>query len=126
MQREWLHQLLVVFLMGSILGPVLCNVFINWMMRWNAPLVSLQVKLWGVAGELEDRAAMLRDLNRLEKWAGRNLMKFNKGKCKVLHLEQINDWIESSSAEKDLGKLSMTQQCTLAAMKTTNGNAVLC
>lgn len=75
---------------------MLCNVFINWMMRWNAPFGSLQVKLWGVAGELEERAAILRDLNRLEKWTGRNLTKFNKGKSKVLHLGQINDWMKSS------------------------------
>lgn len=36
-QQGWLDRLLVVFLMGSIRGSTLCNVFINWMMRWNAP-----------------------------------------------------------------------------------------
>jgi len=77
-QLEWLDELLVVFLMESIMRPTLCNVFINWMMRWNAPLVSLQAKLWGVADKLGDRAAILRDLKRLEKQAGRNLVKFNK------------------------------------------------
>ncbi|KAK4828415.1 hypothetical protein QYF61_026271 [Mycteria americana] len=30
------------------------------------------------------------DLNRLEKWSDRNLTKFNKGKCKVLHLGKNN------------------------------------
>jgi len=29
---------------------------------------------------------MLSDLNRLEKWTKRNLVKFNKEECKVLHL----------------------------------------
>ncbi|KAF4794941.1 hypothetical protein TURU_097645 [Turdus rufiventris] len=58
-------------------------------------------------------------------------MKFNKSKCKILHLGQGNpkhkyrlgrEWIEYSSEEKNSGlmlnkKLDMTQQCALAALK---------
>ncbi|PKU46434.1 hypothetical protein llap_3283 [Limosa lapponica baueri] len=65
-----------------------------------------------------------RDLNRLMDWAERNHTKFNKGKCKALHLGMNNpmhqymlgaNQLETSSAEKDLGilldtKLTMSQK----------------
>ncbi|GAB0178838.1 P protein [Grus japonensis] len=74
---------------------------------------------------LEGRATLKKDLDRLEEWANKNLMKFNKEKCEVLHMGKHNlgvqhrlgsTWQESSSVKRDLGvlvdnKLNISEQC---------------
>ncbi|KAK4829116.1 hypothetical protein QYF61_002154 [Mycteria americana] len=106
---------------GSILGSILF--FINDLDDGTECTCSKFIddtKLGGVADIPEGHAVIQKDLNRLEKWAVRNLMKLNKGNCKALHLEKNKPMHqnmlgtshpESSFAGKDLGVLVDTN-CT--------------
>lgn len=77
------------------------------------------------------RATLQEDLH--EEWTNKNLKKFNKGKCKVLHLGKHNPGVQhrlastlpgNSSVKKDLdilvdNKFSVSEQCTPPAKKVS-------
>ncbi|GAB0203980.1 mitochondrial enolase superfamily member 1 [Grus japonensis] len=94
---------------GSVLGLALFNIFVGDMdsgIECTLSKFANNSKLCGAVDMLAGRDAVQRDLDRLERWARANFMKFNK-------------------EEKDLGvlideKLNMSQQCMLAAQKANH------
>ncbi|GAB0181495.1 mitochondrial enolase superfamily member 1 [Grus japonensis] len=119
---------------GSILVPVLFNIFISDLddgTKHTLMKFADDIKLSGEVGILEGRVTLQEDLDRLEEWASKKIMKFNKDKYKVLHLGKHNPGVQhrlgstqlgSSSVERDLGtpvgnKLNMSGQTAAVANK---------
>ncbi|PKU34263.1 rna-directed dna polymerase from mobile element jockey-like [Limosa lapponica baueri] len=117
---------------GLILGPMLFNIFISDLddgIKCTLMKFANDTKLKGEVDTSEGRATLQEDPDRLEEWANKNLMKFNKDKCKVLHLGKHNPGVQhrlgstrlgSSTVERDLGvlvddKLNMSEQCAAVA-----------
>jgi len=105
------------FPQGLVLRLGLFNTFVSDMDSGSECTLSKfanDTKLCGVVNMLEGRDAIQRDLDKLENRARANLIKFNKSRCKVLHMGQGNpkhkyrlgrERIESSPEEKDFGVL---------------------
>jgi len=74
-------------------GPALFNTFVSGMDSATECTLSRfadGMRRSGAVDMLEGQDAIQRDQDRLERWARASLMKFNKAKCKVLHVDWGN------------------------------------
>ena len=100
---------------GSVIGPLLFLLFINDIpneIKCNIQLFANDANIFKTVKNEEDHQDLAKDLDNLENWARLWQMRFNVGKCKVLHLGRRNPryeynmgdlTLETATEEKDLG-----------------------
>lgn len=93
---EWRECGAVYHSPGSVLGPVLFLIFIDDLDEDLASSVlkfADDTKVFGVVNSVDDRNKLQSDLKRLVDWSDKWQMKFNVGKCKVMHFGKGNlEW----------------------------------
>jgi hypothetical protein len=123
---------------GSVLGPVLFICFINDMPEEVQSLIRIfadDTKIFAKVMTDDDQRKLQEDINALKSWSDRWQMKFNAGKCSVMHLgyhnsnreyqmgdEASKTTLKETKCEKDLGvhvdpSLQFSQHCAKAASR---------
>lgn len=105
---------------GSVMGPVLFILFINDLPEVVEQICSMYADDTKVYGPSKDHDTLQSDLDKLVDWADKWQLRFNAGKCSVIHLGRANNKHEysmrihasndrvklnSANVEKDLGVL---------------------
>ena len=123
---------------GSVLGPMLFLLFVNDLPDWIQSKIKMfadDTKMWASIKIKEDSNILQKDQDSLTEWSKKWLLKFNAGKCKIMHIghsipteyymeDDLGQRIkmEEINMEKDLGihipdDLKSETQCRKAAGK---------
>ncbi|CAM5165119.1 unnamed protein product [Natator depressus] len=120
---------------GSVLGPILFNLFINDLEKGvNREVAKFadDTNLLKIVKTKADCEELQKDLTKLSDWATKWQMKFNVDKCKVMHIGKNNLHytynmmganLATTNQEKDLGvivdsSLKTSTQCAAAVKKS--------
>jgi len=90
---------------GCVLRPALFNIFLNNIEReikYTLSEFADDTKLRGAADMPDGQDAIRRDLDKPKKWAFVQLRRFNKAKCRVLHLGWATPGINTGWGMKGL------------------------
>ncbi|XP_072014972.1 uncharacterized protein [Amphiura filiformis] len=122
---------------GSVLGPLLFILYINDLpqhVNSSIQMFADDTKIFTAVDTPESADKLQSDIDKLQIWSAKWLLRFNAGKCKTMHFGNANpevDYImdgvtlEAIQEEKDLGvyltsDCKSSVQCTKAAQKAMN------
>ena len=117
---------------GSVMGPILFLIFVNDLLDnldLRGKMFADDAKIYRRIKTAQDCCYIQDDLNKLHAWSSIWLLKFNEGKCKVMHIGKNNPQssycigdsvLQETKKEKDLGLLvtsdmKITEQVASAA-----------
>ena len=127
---------------GSILGPILFNMYVSDMpLIVNSPIVQFadDVKMFRTIVTVNDFLQLQQDTNLLYEWSRKWQLKFNIGKCYLLHLGKPHEFgeysidgtvIKACDVVKDLGvqidnQLKFHNHTTVATKKANHLVAII-
>ncbi len=102
---------------GSVIGPLLFLLYVNDIPNEVDSPIKLfadDTKIWRVIRSVDDTYKLQEDLEALERWSEKWLLKFNAGKCKVMRMgsnEKVGWYSLDEQGERDVDGFRILYNC---------------
>jgi len=96
----------------SVLGPLLFLLYVNDLPAWiknNIKMFADDTKIWSKISSDRDHYLLQENLDNIERWSQKWLMKLHPEKCKVMH---VGHSYQTKSTVEDSGRSSRILQQT--------------